>query len=64
MKLKIYKPREIPKEDLEQLYDLISEGGQVNRHYVEIGVPNALHVGITFDGGTIVSTATIKNPLG
>ncbi|MFN8290190.1 MAG: hypothetical protein U0U70_08040 [Chitinophagaceae bacterium] len=64
MKLEIYKPEQIPKEYLEQLYDLISEGGQVDRHYVEIGVPNALCVGILFDDDTIISTATIKNPLG
>lgn len=63
MKLKIYQPELIPKEYLEQLFDLISEGGQVDRHFVEIGMPKSVYVGIIYSDDTIVSTATIKHPL-
>lgn len=62
MKILIDSPRNIDKEILIELIDLIVAGGQVKRAFIEKGIKNADLIAIMFDSNIIVSSATLKNP--
>ncbi len=62
MKILIDSPRNIDKEILTELIDLIVLGGQVKRAFIEKGIKSADLIAIMFDNDIIVSSATLKNP--
>ncbi|AEV99704.1 hypothetical protein Niako_3398 [Niastella koreensis GR20-10] len=63
MKTSIEQPKNIPAGLKTQLIDFIASGSQVDRHFVERGIPRAALISITFDQDVIACTATIKNPV-
>lgn len=63
MKTIIDKPINIDKDLLNQLIDLVENGDQVQRHYIERGIETADLIAIYVLNGVILSSATLKNPL-
>jgi hypothetical protein len=59
----IEDPKNIPATLKPQLIDLVVNGGQVARKFVEPGISRAILISIMIDREVIASTATIKNPL-
>lgn len=59
----IDKPNNIDKDLLNQLIDLVEEGDQVQRHFIERGIETAELIAMFVDNGEIHCTATIKKPL-
>ncbi|WP_159728009.1 hypothetical protein [Sphingobacterium sp. 18053] len=63
MKTIIERPENIDKILLDQLIDLIEQGGQVQRSYIEKGIENADLIALLVENNVIISSATLKNPL-
>jgi|SRR5690606_7494044 len=63
MKIVIDKPSNIDKHLLNQLIDLVDNGGQVQRNYIERGIETADLIALYVLNGVILSSATLKNPL-
>lgn len=63
MKTIIDKPINIDKDLLNQLIDLVENGEQVQRNYIERGIETADLIAIYVLDGMILSAATLKNPL-
>ncbi|WP_435356594.1 hypothetical protein [Emticicia sp. SJ17W-69] len=63
MKTIIDKPTNINKDLLNQLINLVEEGAQVQRHYIERGIETADLIALYVLNGIILSSVTLKNPL-
>lgn len=59
----IVSPNDFPMKLQPALVDLVVEGSQVSRHFVESGIPRSDTIGIKYLDALIVSCAVIKNPL-
>lgn len=58
----IDKQGNIDNDILTQLVDLIGEGKQVQRRYIESGLEAATLIALLIDNNKIISSATLKNP--
>ncbi len=56
-------PKNIDKTLLVQLIDLVEEGDQVERHFIERGIETADLIALLVDNNIVLSSATLKNPL-
>ena len=63
MKTIIGKPIAFTADLIEQMISFVDEGEQVNRRYVELGVENADLIAMIIDDNTVVTAATLKNPI-
>ncbi|MBK6861668.1 MAG: hypothetical protein IPK91_15670 [Saprospiraceae bacterium] len=63
MKTIIDKPTNINKVILTKLVDLIDEGDQVDRKFIERGLSKADLIAIYLHDDKIITAATLKNPL-
>jgi predicted GNAT family N-acyltransferase len=63
MKTIIDRPNNIDKDLLIQLVNLVEEGDQVQRHFIERGIETADFIALFVLNEVIVTSATLKNPL-
>lgn len=63
MKTIIDKPNNIDKDLLIQLINLVEQGDQVQRHFIERGIETADLIALFVFNGVILCSATLKNPL-
>lgn len=59
----IDNPKNINKEILDKIIDLVCHGNQVERRFIEAGIKSSEFIAITLENDNVVTTATLKNPI-
>jgi hypothetical protein len=65
MEVIIKKPSEVSENEINQIVHLIDEGSQIQGDIeaIKLRLKNSVFISYILDGGEIITTATLKNPI-